>query len=129
MDIDSDTESEIFSLASGPSASVSGSVASSLTSYEVDRSMRSASPVSVVSVTESMQAQIYRQEYGRGLNNYSDVYRLPADEEELDRLGLFPRISQVWTVSNLTPLRQTAFNVRGSYGRQVCPAYGICHGG
>jgi len=33
-----------------------------------------------------MQRQIYRQEYGRNLNNYSDVYRLPADEEELERL-------------------------------------------
>ncbi|KAF8910024.1 S-adenosyl-L-methionine-dependent methyltransferase [Gymnopilus junonius] len=86
MDIDSDTESDVFSVASTPPASVTGSVASSMTSYEVDRSMRSASPVSVVSVTESMQAHIYRQEYGRNLNNYSDVYRLPADEEELDRL-------------------------------------------
>jgi len=34
-----------------------------------------------------MRDQIYRQEYGRGLNNYSNVYRLPADEEEFDRLG------------------------------------------
>ena len=87
MDIDSDTESDVYSVASGPPPSVSGSLASSMTSYEVDRSMRSASPVSVLSVTESMQANIYRQEYGRGLNNYSDVYRLPADEEELERLG------------------------------------------
>ncbi|PPR06142.1 hypothetical protein CVT26_005364 [Gymnopilus dilepis] len=86
MDIDSDTESDVYSVASGPPPSVSGSLASSMTSYEVDRSMRSASPVSVLSVTESMQANIYRQEYGRGLNNYSDVYRLPADEEELERL-------------------------------------------
>jgi len=33
-----------------------------------------------------MRDQIYKQEYGRNLNNYSDVYRLPADEEELERL-------------------------------------------
>lgn len=38
-------------------------------------------------MTSSLRAQAYRQEYGRGLNNYSDVYRLPADDEELDRLG------------------------------------------
>lgn len=34
-----------------------------------------------------MRAQAYKKEYGRDLNNYSDVYRLPADEEELERLG------------------------------------------
>ena len=34
-----------------------------------------------------MRAQAFKQEFGRGLNNYSEVYRLPADEEELGRLG------------------------------------------
>jgi len=34
-----------------------------------------------------MRAQAYKKEYGRDLNNYSDVYQLPADEEELERLG------------------------------------------
>ncbi|KAI6136217.1 hypothetical protein F5141DRAFT_1185261 [Pisolithus sp. B1] len=59
--------------------------ASSRTS--VDVSMRSSSPTpSVYSVTSSLRAQAYIQEYGRDLNNYSDVYRLPADEEELQRL-------------------------------------------
>ncbi|KAL4070503.1 hypothetical protein J3A83DRAFT_4094944 [Scleroderma citrinum] len=49
--------------------------------------MRSQSPTpSVFSMTSSLRAQAYKQEYGRDLNNYSDVYRLPADEEELDRL-------------------------------------------
>ncbi|KDR85601.1 hypothetical protein GALMADRAFT_234564 [Galerina marginata CBS 339.88] len=86
MDADSDSESDVFSMVSGPPPSVGGSMASSATSYDVDPSLRSASPMSVLSVTESMQAHIYRQEYGRGLNNYSDVYRLPADEEELERL-------------------------------------------
>ncbi|EPQ60115.1 S-adenosyl-L-methionine-dependent methyltransferase [Gloeophyllum trabeum ATCC 11539] len=33
-----------------------------------------------------MRERIFRHEYGRGLNNYSDVYRLPADDEELERL-------------------------------------------
>lgn len=83
MDTDSsDTESnDIFSLASVPTVSTG--------TYDTDLSMRSSSPAPsmVVSVTSSMREQIYRQEYGRNLNNYSDVYRLPADEEELERLG------------------------------------------
>lgn len=84
MDIDtdsSDAQSDIFSLASAPTT---------LSSYDADLSLRSSSPAPsmVISVTSSMQSQIYRQEYGRNLNNYSDVYRLPADEEELERLGV-----------------------------------------
>ncbi|KAG9313965.1 S-adenosyl-L-methionine-dependent methyltransferase [Chiua virens] len=79
-DPDSDTESDRYT-----EMSIDAHTASSRTS--LDLSMRSASPVpSVLSVTSSVRAQAYRQEYGRGLNNYSDVYRLPADEEELDRL-------------------------------------------
>jgi hypothetical protein len=62
------------------------SAATSATSH--DLSMRSGSPApSVYSVTSSLTAASYRQEYGRGVNNYSDVYRLPADDEEFDRLG------------------------------------------
>src|SRR6266436_7611027 len=73
----SDVESDIFS---------TRSATSSATSHDV--SMRSGSPApSVYSVTSSMRAASFRQEYGRGLNNYSEVYRLPADDEELDRLG------------------------------------------
>jgi SAM-dependent methyltransferase len=49
--------------------------------------MRSASPApSVISMTSSMREQMLRQEHGRDLNNYSDVYYLPADHDELDRL-------------------------------------------
>ncbi|KAJ2923034.1 hypothetical protein H1R20_g14060, partial [Candolleomyces eurysporus] len=33
-----------------------------------------------------MREAAYREEYGRHLNNYSEVYRLPADTEELERL-------------------------------------------
>ncbi|ETW86799.1 hypothetical protein HETIRDRAFT_153621 [Heterobasidion irregulare TC 32-1] len=51
--------------------------------------MRSASPApSQYSVTSSIRAQSYRLEFGRGLNNYSDVYQLPADDEELERLDM-----------------------------------------
>jgi hypothetical protein len=73
----SDFESDIFS---------THTATSSATSHDV--SMRSGSPApSVYSVTSSLRAASYRQEYGRGVNNYSEVYRLPADDEELDRLG------------------------------------------
>jgi len=83
MDIDTDSESDNQSVVSDLGYSETGISQSSVTSYE----RRSGSPVSVISLTDSMQAHIYRQEYGRNLNNYSDVYRLPADDEELDRLG------------------------------------------
>lgn len=80
-DGDSDAESDRYT-----EMSLDSSMASTRTS--VDVSMRSASPApSVFSFTSSLRAQAYRQEYGRGLNNYSDVYRLPADDEELERLG------------------------------------------
>ncbi|KZT42689.1 hypothetical protein SISSUDRAFT_979712 [Sistotremastrum suecicum HHB10207 ss-3] len=49
--------------------------------------MQSPSPApSVYSLTSSLREQSFRREYGRELNNYSEVYRLPADDEELDRL-------------------------------------------
>ncbi|KZP28967.1 S-adenosyl-L-methionine-dependent methyltransferase [Athelia psychrophila] len=62
------------------------SEASSRTS--VDMSERSPSPArSVVSVTGSLRAQAIREEHGRGVNNYSDVYLLPADDDEVNRLN------------------------------------------
>ncbi|KAG6911375.1 hypothetical protein DXG01_001046 [Tephrocybe rancida] len=84
-----DTESdfdESESLASLPPFSPPPSVgASSHTSYDV--SMRSGSPApSVFSMSSSIRAQAVRQEFGRAINNYSEVYKLPADDEELDRL-------------------------------------------
>lgn len=91
-DSDSDIdESDAYSVASLPPFSPTPSMgASSFTSYDV--SMRSGSPApSVWSMTSSMRAQAFKQEFGRGLNNYSEVYRLPADEEELDRLGVCHR--------------------------------------
>ena len=33
---------------------------------------------------------LYKQEYGPSLNNCSDIYRFPADDEEFDRLGMNP---------------------------------------
>jgi hypothetical protein len=55
---------------------------SSATSYE--RSMCSSSPDSVISINSSMQ--FFKNEYGRLINTYSDIYQLPADAEEFNRL-------------------------------------------
>jgi hypothetical protein len=88
----SDFESDIFS---------TRSATSSATSHDV--SMRSGSPApSMYSVTSSLRAASYRQEYGRGLNNHSEVYRLPADDEELERLGT-PSVKLSSNCLGLTP--------------------------
>ncbi|KAL0576872.1 hypothetical protein V5O48_005107 [Marasmius crinis-equi] len=78
-------DSDVCSTTSLPIFSPPPSVATSRTSY--DHSMRSPSPgPSVRSLTGSMLERVFRHEYGRGFNNYSEVYQLPADREELDRL-------------------------------------------
>ncbi|KAF8665361.1 hypothetical protein AX16_000380 [Volvariella volvacea WC 439] len=81
-----DDDSDVCSVASmAPFSPSLSAAATSETSH--DFSMRSASPApSVWSMTPSLIAASYKEEFGRNLNNYSDVYRLPADEEELDRL-------------------------------------------
>lgn len=85
-DADSDSDSDRATRMSLDS--FSEATATSRTS--VDLSMRSQSPApSVFSMTNSLRAQAYKEEHGRNLNNYSDVYHLPADEEELERLGKF----------------------------------------
>ncbi|KAJ3936395.1 MAG: hypothetical protein NXY57DRAFT_957277 [Lentinula lateritia] len=86
MDFPSDTEdSDACSLSSSSIFSSPPSPSTPRTSYVP--SARSASPApSVLSMTSSMRAQAFKHEYGRGLNNYSEVYRLPADDEELERL-------------------------------------------
>jgi len=81
FDDESDTTSEAYS---NP---FKADTISSQTSYSV----RSSSPApSVLSMTSSMRAQAFILEYGRGINNYSEVYRLPADDEEMDRLRELP---------------------------------------
>lgn len=83
----SDEESDTHSISS-ISTGFAPSKATSTTSINSDISMQSISrPPSVFSITSSIRALAYRQEYGRDLNNYSEIYRLPADEEELERLG------------------------------------------
>ncbi|KAL6304917.1 S-adenosyl-L-methionine-dependent methyltransferase [Sparassis latifolia] len=81
----SDNDTDSLSMLSGSCPRFAPSIASSATSN--DWEMRSASPVpSVFSMTGSMRAAAYTLEYGRGLNNYSEIYRLPADDEEFERL-------------------------------------------
>ena len=63
----------------------SGLSASSATDIQDHASISSGA--SVFSMSSSIRTQSFKHEYGRGLNNYSDVYQLPADGEELDRLG------------------------------------------
>jgi hypothetical protein len=82
---DDDSDSEMISNP-GSLPPFSPSITSSLTSNSA--SMRSQSPVpSVLSLTSAMVREAYKREYGRDLNNYSDIYGLPADNEELQRLG------------------------------------------
>jgi len=85
MDPESDREDDDHSM-------VSPSIA---TSFDLERSMHSASPVSVVSINSNMQ--FFKREYGRQLNNYSDIYHLPADREELERLGTPPTLRKELT--------------------------------
>lgn len=46
----------------------------------------SPEPDPIMHMDEQLRAALYKEEFGRNLNNYSDVYKLPVDEEELDRL-------------------------------------------
>lgn len=97
---------------------------SSCTSLELDG--RSVSPApSVYSMTSSIREQSYRVEYGRGLNNYSEVYRLPADPEELERLGTLHRATL--RVNSSLRYRETASHVCGNHG-QVCATIVGGHG-
>ncbi|KAG6901873.1 hypothetical protein C0995_007099 [Termitomyces sp. Mi166 len=80
-DVDEESVASLPPFSFPPSVSASSSISH-------DASMHSASPVpSVFSISSSMRAQVVRQEFGRAINNYSGVYKLPADDEELDRLG------------------------------------------
>ncbi len=84
-----DDQSDTSSIYSGSSGRMSQGSTSSATTQDVDMRPVSPSP-SLYSMTDSLIASSYRQEYGRNLNAHSDVYRLPADEEEIERLSRLP---------------------------------------
>ncbi|KXN88920.1 hypothetical protein AN958_06791 [Leucoagaricus sp. SymC.cos] len=81
-DTESVTSGAVFSV-------IEKTVATTNTSIDDENvSMRSPSPEfdAVVEMDEPLRNNLYKQEFGRNLNSYSEVYTLPADEEELDRL-------------------------------------------
>lgn len=85
-DFNDDDTSDSTSIASGSVSRFAPSVASSATSH--DWEMRTASPApSVISISSSLRAAAYREAYGRGINAQSEIYMLPADDEEFERLG------------------------------------------
>lgn len=89
--IDSDSDDDDDSTYTNSLLDQSLSGTTSATSYDV--SMRSASPApSVISMTNSMRENMLRQEHGRSINNFSEVYALPADEAERGRLGASRRV-------------------------------------
>ncbi|KAF8580131.1 S-adenosyl-L-methionine-dependent methyltransferase [Ramaria rubella] len=59
---------------------------------------------SVYSLTSSLREQSFRQEYGREVNSYSEVYRLPADEEEVLRLDKQHRMFKIMMGQWVPPL-------------------------
>ncbi|EJF67127.1 hypothetical protein BD309DRAFT_946205 [Dichomitus squalens] len=84
---DNDMDDDVYSVVSADSTGSMRFSSSSSSATSHDWEMRSASPApSTYSMTSSLRAASYVHEFGRGINNYSEVYRLPADEEEFDRL-------------------------------------------
>ena len=121
--IDTD-DSDLSSFSSTPFSAAP--TVSSFTSYDV--SLRSGSPTpSVWSVTSSIRANAYKQEFGRDLNNYSEVYRLPADAEELERLGADLRHFHLFA-SHPKFCRQPAHYASRNYG-EIRSSVGSNHGG
>lgn len=53
---------------------------------DLDSSLGSPAP-SVYSLTESLIRQSFRNEFGRDVQNHSDIYHLPADNLEFERLS------------------------------------------
>lgn len=82
---DQDECSELYSLFSAPECASTTPTSADLDDSET--SWPSPAP-SVYSVTESIIAQSFTDEFGRKLNSYSNIYRLPADDEEITRLRM-----------------------------------------
>ena len=64
---------------------VARSVQSSTCDSDVD--VLEANGPAIIPVTEDMRASMVKEEFGRGLNTRHEMYQLPADDEEWDRLG------------------------------------------
>lgn len=120
--LDEDMDSDTMSVDSASSRNASSSATSHDDDGNGDASTRSGSPApSMYSMTDSIRASSYRHEYGRSVNNHSDVYLLPADEEELQRLGMRD-FAVRWVRSGLWPARRPRTRpVPASYGQVSSP--------
>lgn len=83
LDFDAESHAELDSLSEDTHSSATTDV------YDFDQvHVRSVSPgPSIYSVTSSIREDLLINVHGRLVNNHSDVYHLPADDEEIDRLG------------------------------------------
>ena len=53
-----------------------------------DESMRSTSPMpSVLGIDADLRAAMLREVDGRGMSAYNEMYLLPVDQQEFERLG------------------------------------------
>ncbi|KAF5352407.1 hypothetical protein D9756_005826 [Leucocoprinus leucothites] len=89
MDMDDEWTTETESETSATIFSVGRTNATTETSVDDDGiSMRSQTPEPepIMHMDEVLRSNLYKLEFGRNLNSFSDIYKLPADEEELDRL-------------------------------------------
>jgi len=100
--------------------------ATTVTSVEDDGvSMRTPSPEPepIIHMDEQLRATLYREEFGRNLNSYSDVYKLPVDEEELDRLGIFIHVNEVLLKLIFSWISRTTVRyVEFPPWSQICPS-------
>jgi hypothetical protein len=138
QEVDRDDDAESYhsfrTRSSGPNSSVpsvvsfkpmsEGSIPSSFTSYDRDsqrsssEGSRSASPASLITLSESIRERFFREEHGRRMNNYSEVYRLPADEEEWARLGVYVQF-QFASFGLKLVTRSATLHFEGNYGRKI----------
>lgn len=119
--MDDDRFSDSESVVSAAIFSAGASVTTATSVDEDNVSMRSASPVpSVMSMNSSLRDRLFRQEFGRNLNNYSAVYQLPADEEELDRLG--ESVLSILSLTNLLSVSERQYEMLNSlFGYKYAP--------
>lgn len=103
FDADDDSDSSSSEAVLSPFLSRRPSLSSATTTSNASMGSSVSSAASVWSMTESMREQAFKQEYGRGINNYSDVYKLPADEEELERLGMLAYLATITAYINSAP--------------------------
>jgi len=86
MELEDDMDESSDSCSPFSTSECSSTTPTSIDDWEGSEASLPSPAPSVYSVTDSIIAQSFTDEYGRKLNSYSNVYRLPADEEEITRL-------------------------------------------